>query len=57
MFKLEFETDNASFDFNEGKDEVMFILETISNKVSSGYTSGIVLDSNGNSIGNWSLDI
>ena len=52
MFKLEFSTDNAAF---EDSLEVVVILERIAQKVKGGDTFGAVKDSNGNTVGRWSL--
>jgi len=53
MFKLKFETDNAAFD--DPNWETHRILKHIADVVLKGETSGKVMDSNGNSIGEWSL--
>ena len=52
MFKLEFSTDNAAF---EDSLEVVRILERIAQNVKGGDTFGAVKDSNGNTVGRWSL--
>ena len=58
MFKLEFSTDNAAF--NEGGEngrfyEVADILLRVAQCVQAGALGGAVQDSNGNTIGRWSL--
>ena len=54
MFKLSFETDNASFDpWRPG--EIARILKDIAYKIEGGETSGSIMDSNGNKLGNWSI--
>ena len=58
MFKLEFSTDNAAFEDNGQETrahEVQLILLRISAKLAHGDTFGAVKDSNGNTIGRWSL--
>jgi hypothetical protein len=53
-FKLEFDMDNAAFeDFKNG--EVKNILESTKEKVDAGWTMGAVVDSNGNTVGQWSM--
>ena len=52
MFTLEFSTENAAF---EDSLEVVVILERIAQKVKGGDTFGAVKDSNGNTVGRWSL--
>jgi hypothetical protein len=55
MFTLKFKTDNAAFaDDMEG--EVSRILTKTARRVADGYVDGPVSDSNGNNIGEWSLD-
>ena len=52
MFKLEFSTENAAF---EDSLEVVVILERIAQKMKQGDRFGAVKDSNGNTVGRWSL--
>jgi hypothetical protein len=52
--KIQFGTDNAAFEMY-GDQEVRRILEEIANKVESGYRNGLIIDINGNNIGNWVL--
>lgn len=58
MFRLEFETDNAAFDAEDGDPagEVRRILHSIGERVRLGVTEGNVLDVNGNTVGSWSWD-
>ena len=55
--KIEFSTDNAAF----GDDEYSFwseytrIIARINDQVASGIKSGVIMDINGNKIGEWSL--
>jgi hypothetical protein len=62
MFKLEIETDNAAFcdpytgsedEFWEGI-EINRLLEKVQIKIEEGYTSGTIIDINGNRVGKWS---
>lgn len=62
MFKLEIETDNAAFcdpytgsedEFWEGI-EINRFLEKVQIKIEEGYTSGTIIDINGNRVGKWS---
>ena len=62
MFKLEIETDNAAFcdpytgsedEFWEGI-EINSLLEKVQIKIEEGYTSGTIIDINGNRVGKWS---
>jgi hypothetical protein len=52
LFRIEFPTANAAFD-NEA--EVEYILKNIIDRVKYGSPGGKVMDSFGNSIGEWSL--
>lgn len=58
MFKLEFSTDNAAFGDNDRatlEHEVEMRLLNIVASISHGIYQGVVRDSNGNTIGQWSL--
>lgn len=58
MFKLEIQTDNASFHEDEDAmgDELARILDHIAGQLREGYTSNPALtDSNGNRVGAWSI--
>lgn len=50
--KIEFETSNDAFD-QYGVYEILRILEKIKEQVKLGFTSGDILDINGNEIGYW----
>ena len=67
---IEFNTDNAAFNPLEGDrdtssdkheifypslDEIDSVLATVFDKLKGGFTSGVCRDSNGNTIGEWSL--
>lgn len=63
MCKIEFRTDNAAFreeDEDGGDrlcfDEVATVVRGIADKIADGFTSGPVMDTNGNCVGDWSLD-
>lgn len=55
-FVLSFTTNNAAFADGDGPEECARILRRIADKVSGGDESGMIVDSNGNSIGQWSVD-
>lgn len=52
--KIEFSTGNAAFD-EYGTYEVERILEKIIRQVENGYEDGVIMDINGNKIGEWEL--
>ena len=52
---ISFDTDNAAFEDENLKEEVIRILHEIADKVSINFTLGNIRDINGNPIGNWSL--
>jgi len=68
MFKIEIKTGNAAFrsDYLTDKNgdyvldpqgtEVVRILKDIERKIEFGHDSGIILDINGNKVGEWSYD-
>ena len=56
MFELKFKTNNAAFE-DYAEQEVSRILKEIANKIENGLTGGKVRDINGNTIGEWDLDI
>lgn len=66
MFKANIKTSNAAFHdyvMGNGKfddyvrnDEVARILREIANKLENGYTSGVCLDMNGNTVGDWHIN-
>lgn len=63
MCKIEFRVDNAAFrEMDEqGNDagicamEVADTVSRIAQKIGAGYTAGPILDSNGNTVGKWSV--
>lgn len=65
MFKMEFETSGTAFgseydpEYIQTVDkvkEINRIFQELSIKVAGGYTSGSIMDINGNKIGEWSLN-
>jgi hypothetical protein len=56
VFKIEFATDNAAF-VEGGPDEVANVLRHVIGLVEVGYLNGPLTDSNGNRIGEWSLEL
>jgi len=58
MFTLQFETDNASFDFSDWSAlyQIKIILESVADTVMNHKIRGDIRDSNGNIIGEWSLE-
>jgi hypothetical protein len=52
--KIQFSTDGAAFDLC-GDAEVRRILEKIADQVEYGWERNIIMDANGNRIGEWSL--
>ena len=58
-FQMKFECNNAAFD-DEGTFnlmEVQNILGTVKYKLEGGYTDGVIKDTNGNTVGEWCLDV
>lgn len=51
--KIEFDTDNDAFADGNADYEIIRILDSIKLKVSQGYNEGVIIDINGNKIGNW----
>lgn len=62
MFKLEIKTDNAAFcDPDTGSEdkflegiEINRLLAKVQLSIEAGYTSGTIMDINGNRVGKWS---
>lgn len=54
MFELKFETDNACFEDHLAT-EASAIIREVAMRVSQGRTAGKVMDSNGNTVGSWTL--
>ena len=55
MMKIEFETTNSAFD-DYGDREIIRILAVIAEKVQRGMNEDIVVDIDGNKIGEWELN-
>lgn len=56
MFKLEFSTDNAAFEYSYGANETARILRKLAKRIEDGDFDGKVMDSNDNSIGTYELN-
>lgn len=56
QFTCTFDTGNAAFDNGNGPEEAARALRIIAGKVSSGQDGGMIWDSNGNRIGEWSVE-
>lgn len=63
MVKIEFETEGAAFtdEYGENDDymknkEICRILDKISKEIEEGYTFGLIMDINGNKVGNYRID-
>jgi hypothetical protein len=54
MFTMEFATDNAAFEEGWGT-EIAGILRKVAQRVEDGDSAGAVMDSNGNTVGQWEL--
>lgn len=55
MFKVEMQTDNEAFDlYADG--EVRRILQKICDDLENGISHGSCIDTNGNKVGEWSLE-
>ena len=58
MFKLDFETDNAAYQDGEDGIDVWRVADSlldVARDLQSGFTSGRVIDENGNHVGHWEL--
>ena len=55
MMKIKFETTNSTFD-DYGDNEIVRILANIAEKVQRGMETDIIIDINGNKIGEWELN-
>ena len=55
--KINFKTGNAAFEAEEGiaVSEIQRIFNQIITKLKNGYTDGVIMDLNGNKIGDWNL--
>ena len=52
MFTLSIETENEAFTNNEGE-EIARILKEVASQVENGKKFGVLIDINGNKVGNW----
>lgn len=57
MFSVKFKTGNSAFQNSCGRYEVVRILTEIAEKVDQGYEEGKIMDINGNSVGEWKLNL
>ena len=56
MVKIEFATGNAAFEDGYEAAEILACLGRLKDAILSGRRSGKVMDSNGNRVGEWTLD-
>lgn len=61
MLKIEIKTDGSAYSEDdiltmEGRYELQRNLMDISRKLTNGYDSGVIMDINGNKVGNWSVE-
>ena len=56
-FKMSFNMDNAAFDSHLVEDETARILKKVSSRVEHGACEGKITDINGNTIGNWEIEM
>jgi len=54
--RIEFDTDNAAFEENGFYYEVDGVLDRIRRQLRDGYDQAYAKDTNGNTIGHWSLE-
>lgn len=52
-FDLAFRTDNAAF--VDDPDEIAAVMRRVTRQIENGVTSGICVDTNGNTIGTWAI--
>ena len=57
MFKLKFKTANAAFVDDTARLESARILREIADRLAQGYERGACRDYNGNTVGNWELNL
>lgn len=61
MLKIEIKTGNAAYNdgdviTTEGRYELQRNLMDICRKITNGYNDGVIMDINGNKVGNWKLE-
>ena len=56
MVKIEFATGNVAFEDGYEAAEILACLDRLKDAIYSGRRSGKVMDSNGNCVGEWTLD-
>lgn len=55
MFQLYFSTSNAAFDQDYPNESIAHVVREVANKISDGELEGVVIDENGNRIGEFSV--
>ena len=54
--QIKFSTENEAFqDYNYPHIQIAMVLKRIAGQVEDGMKSGVIMDSNGNKVGRWSL--
>ena len=56
MFTMQFNTDNAAFEYSGGASETARILRKLAGRIEEGDFDGKIMDANGNSIGTFKLN-
>jgi hypothetical protein len=56
MLKIEIDTDNEAFNYPDGNNEIKNILMEVIKKIETGRIQSFLLDSNGNTVGQWELN-
>ena len=57
MLTVKIATDNAAFSDDNAREECASMMEDIARKLRDGYSSGPLLDSNGNTVGSFKLTV
>ena len=63
MFTMKFKTGNAAFGYENERSvfdaapEIIRILDKVKQDIKHGYDIGLIMDINGNHIGEWKLDL
>lgn len=55
MFQLYFSTSNAAFDDEYPNEEIALVVRSVAKKITDGDLDGVILDGNGNRIGEFSV--
>jgi hypothetical protein len=59
-FSLKFEMDNAAFRYEDGSlymQEAARVVQNVVTRIRAGHMHGAVIDTNGNTIGDWSVTL